>query len=47
MLTTQNSKKRKRFKTKTAVASALEVPGCNQYGNIAKRVETVPVPVKV
>lgn len=46
MVMRQNSKKSKRFKKKTVVPSALVVLGCNQYGNIAKIVETAPVPVE-
>jgi hypothetical protein len=38
-------KKRMAFKVKTVVLSALQVSGCNQYGNTAKRTETAPVPV--
>ena len=37
--------KRKRFKKKTAVLTALQVLGCNPYGNDANIVETAPVPV--
>ena len=46
MLMKQNSRKSTRFKKKTVVPSALEVLGSNQYGKIAKRVETAPVPVE-
>jgi hypothetical protein len=37
--------KRKRFKRKTVVLSALEVLVFAPYGNSANRVETAPVPV--
>jgi hypothetical protein len=45
MLTEQKRMKRKRFKKKTAVLTALQVLGCNPYGNDANIVETAPVPV--
>jgi hypothetical protein len=44
-LTERKRMKRKRFKKKTAVLSALQVLGCNPYGNTANKVETAPVPV--
>jgi hypothetical protein len=44
-LTERKRMKRKRFKKKTAVLSALQVLGCNPYGNTANKVETAPVPI--
>jgi len=45
MLTAEKRMKSKKFKRKTAVLSALEVPVFVPYGNSANRVETAPVPV--
>ena len=45
MLKKEKTMKKKRFKKKTAVLSALQVLGCNPYGNNANNVETAPVPV--
>jgi hypothetical protein len=44
MLTTRKIMKRKRFKRKTVVLSALEVLVFAPYGNSANIVETAPVP---
>ena len=46
MLTAKKRMKRKKFKTKTVVLSALEVGVSAPYGNSAHRVETAPVPVE-
>jgi hypothetical protein len=47
MLTAQKRMKRKKFKEKTVVQSALEVLVFDPYGNSANRVETAPVPVEM
>jgi hypothetical protein len=46
MLTAEKRMKRRKFKRKTVVLSALEVLVFAPYGNSAHRVETAPVPVK-
>jgi hypothetical protein len=46
MLTAKKRTKRKKFKKKTVVLSALEVGVFAPYGNSANRVETAPVPVE-
>jgi hypothetical protein len=46
MLTAKKIMKRKKFKRKIVVLSALEVLVFVPYGNSAIRVETAPVPVK-
>lgn len=45
MLTEKKRMKRRRFKRKTVVLSALEVLVFALYGNSANIVETAPVPV--
>jgi len=46
MLTTKKIMKRKKFKRKTVVLSALEVLVFAPYGNSAIKLETAPVPVE-
>ena len=46
MLTAKKRMKRKRFKRKTVVLSALRMLVFARYGNSANRVETAPVPVE-
>jgi hypothetical protein len=46
MLTAKKRMKRKKFKRKTVVLSALEVLVFAPYGNSAIIVETAPVPVE-
>lgn len=46
MLTAKKRMKRRKFKRKTVVLSALEVLVFAPYGNSANRVETAPVPVE-
>jgi len=45
MLTAEKRMKRKKFRRRTVVLSALEVLVFAPYGNSAKSVETAPVPV--
>jgi hypothetical protein len=46
MLTAKKVTKRKKFKRKTVVLSALEMLVFAVYGNNAIKVETAPVPVE-
>jgi hypothetical protein len=46
ILTAKKIMKRKKFKRKAVVLSALEVLVFAPYGNSANRVETAPVPVE-
>jgi hypothetical protein len=46
VLTAKKRMKRKKFKKKTVVLSALEVLVFDPYGNSANKVETAPVPVE-
>jgi hypothetical protein len=46
MLAAKKRIKRRKFKRKTVVLSALEVLVFAPYGNSANRVETAPVPVE-
>jgi hypothetical protein len=46
MLKARKRMKRKRFKRKTVVLSALEVLVFDPYGNSANIIETAPVPVE-